>query len=461
MLTSDRLSGGLAGQLVYPEDGDWDAARSAFNLLLDQQPAAVAFPADEGDIASLMAVAQRHGLRVTAQATGHNAGPLGSLHDALLVNTSALDDVSIDAAGGRVRVGAGTRWERVIEPLSDLGLAALHGSSPDVGIVGYSLGGGVGWLARKHGLQANSVTAIELVTADGCLRHVDKTHEPELFWALRGGGGSFGVVTAIEFAAYPVSELYAGAMLFDFDRSAEVLRAWSAILPWLPEELTTWAALLHVPDFPFVEQALRGRSFAAVMGTFLGSPADGSELLAPIRELRPAIDTFAAVPPAALADLAMDPPDPLPYLSAHELLGELAVDAIDDLAATADRSSLLTVVQLRHIGGALARSPEGAGARATLPGEVAMFALGIPTSEQSMLTVQSSLEAITELVAPARVGRYASFVERPADASEFFDAASWARLRRVKRLYDPRDLVRGNHHVSPAPSPMPAQLDRW
>ncbi len=205
--TDQTLGGAVRGRVSYPGDGDWDAARQAFNLLVDQRPAAVAFPVDERDVIAVVHHATEHGLTIAPQATGHNAGPLGPLDDTLIVNTSLLQDVSIDAAARRVRVGAGTKWEAVIAPLSELGLAALHGSSPDVGIVGYSLGGGLGWLGRRHGLQCNSVTAIELVTADGHLIRTDAVHEPELFWALRGGGGNFGVVTAIEFEVYPVTEL--------------------------------------------------------------------------------------------------------------------------------------------------------------------------------------------------------------------------------------------------------------
>ena len=184
---------------------------------------AVAFPTDHRDVASTVDLARERGLRVAAQATGHNAGPLGSLEDTILVNTSELTGFEIDGARRRVRVGAATKWGDVIEPISQMGLAALHGSSPDVSVVGYSLGGGMGWLARKHGLQSNSVTAVELVTADGRLVRADHANESDLFWARRGGGGNFGVITAIEFAVYPVEQLYAGVMLFEFERAAEVL----------------------------------------------------------------------------------------------------------------------------------------------------------------------------------------------------------------------------------------------
>ncbi len=222
------------GRVVHPGDDDWDAARGTFNVLIDQQPEAIAFPANEREVAAVLADARERGLRVAVQATGHNPGPLGSLEGTLILNTSALTGVSIDAGARRVRVGAATRWEAVTPGLSELGLAGLHGSSPDVGIVGYSLGGGIGWLARKHGMQTNAVTAIELVTAEGRLVRTDAEHEPDLFWALRGGNGNYGVVTAIEFAVLPVPELYAGALFFPVEQIADVLGTWNGLLPGSP-----------------------------------------------------------------------------------------------------------------------------------------------------------------------------------------------------------------------------------
>src|ERR1700759_3487358 len=208
------LSEWLAGRVVLPGDPGWDDARSAFNLLLDQHPAAVAFPADTAGVAAAVVYARDAGLRVAPQATGHNQGPLGGLEDTLLLNVGALQEVRFDPGARSVRAGGGVKWDRVSPRLSAHGLAGLHGSSPDVGIAGYSLGGGLGWLARKHGLQTNAVTALELVTADGELVRADHEPHADLFWALRGGGGNFGVVTAIEFEVQPLDELYAGAMFF-------------------------------------------------------------------------------------------------------------------------------------------------------------------------------------------------------------------------------------------------------
>jgi FAD/FMN-containing dehydrogenase len=440
------------GRLVRPGDPGWDTARQAFNTRVDQRPEAIAFPSDEREVAAVVRYARRHGLRVAAQATGHNAAPLGALDGTVLINTSRLSSVSIDPAGPRVRAGAGVKWGHVVPRLSDLGLAALHGSSPDIGIAGYSVGGGMGWQARKHGLHSNAVEAFELVTADGERVRTDPTSEPDLFWALRGGGGSFGVVTAVEFAVRPLEEVYAGALFFPSERAGEVLHAWHALLPSFPDELMTWAALMQFPPLPFVPEHLRGRAFAVVLGAFLGDAAHGRDLLHELVALDAEIDTFAVVPPVGLSELAMDPPQPLPYASAHALLSALPSAAIDDLVATVDMhpGAPLVLVQLRHMGGALARRPPGAGARATLPGHLSMMAAGLITDEASARAVETALHALTTSVTDHRVGHYPGLVEQPTDAGRFFDETTWTRLRRVKRHYDPWDLIRGNHHIPPA-----------
>ena len=447
-----ELAAQMTGRVVTPADLDYDDVRQVFNLTTDLRPAAVALPQSADDVVAAVRYARDNGLRVAPQATGHNATPFGSLDDTLLVDVRELQDVSIDPAARRVRVGAGVKWERVGPQLSEHGLAALHGSSPDVGIAGYSLGGGMGWLARKHGLQTNSVTAIELVTADGRFARVDAEHEPDLFWALRGGNGNFGVVTAIEFRVYPAEELYAGAMFFPFEQASEVLHAWNELVPTLPDEMMTWAKLMQFPDMPDVPEPVRGRSFTIVMGAYLGAESEGARLLRPLRELGPAVDTFAMVAPEALGDLAMDPNDPLPVASTTALLGDLPRRGVDDLVAAAGpgSGSPLTMVELRQMGGALSRRSPGAGARATLPGTLVMFALGVPIDEASGAEIGSYLDAVYDAVAPYRAGDYPNFVEKPADASAFFDADTWARLREVKALYDPSDLFKGNHHIPPA-----------
>jgi FAD/FMN-containing dehydrogenase len=299
-------------------------------------------------------------------------------------------------------------------------------------------------------MQANAVTAIELVTADGQLVRTDADHEPELFWALRGGGGNYGVVTAVEFDVQPVEQLYAGAMFFPVDRVAEVLHAWNDMIPGLPEEMTTWASVIHFPPFPEIPEIVRGQSFVIVLVAYLGDEATGAELLRPVRDLGPTMDTIAMSAPIALATQAMDPDSPLPFRSTTAMLDRLTPEAIEEVARVAGPGSALTLVEFRHVGGALHRAAPGAGARATLPGNIAFLSLGVVPDAALDPVVQDSLDALTKTLAPHKVGDYPNFVMRPTDAGDFFDTDTWERLRRVKSAYDPENLFRGNHQVPPA-----------
>src|SRR5947207_7912035 len=254
-----------AGTIVTPDDPGWDEARLAWNLAVDQHPAAVARPRSADDVVAAVDFARQHGLRVAAQGTGHNAAPLGALADTLLVKTDGMRGVAVAPVERTARVEAGAVWLEVVDAAAEHGLAALAGSSPDVGVVGYTLGGGLSWLARTYGLSASNVVAIEVVTADARLRRVDADHEPELFWALRGGGGSFGVVTSIELRLFPVAEVYAGVLWWPIDRGPEVLQAWRELTQnGLPDELTTVGRYLQLPPLPDIPEAVRCQSFVVV-----------------------------------------------------------------------------------------------------------------------------------------------------------------------------------------------------
>jgi FAD/FMN-containing dehydrogenase len=208
------------------DDGD-DRARTTWSLAVDLRPAAVAFPKDAREVAAVIRTAASAGLRVAPLGTGHNAHPLGDLTGSILMRMSKMAQIKIDADARRARVQAGDVWQPVVEEAGRHGLAALHGSSLDTGVVGYLLGGGISWYARSLGLAANSVTAVELVTADGSLVRADAGHEAELLWAVRGGGGAnFGVVTAIEFALQPIKTAYAGMLVWDLRDAHQVLSRW-------------------------------------------------------------------------------------------------------------------------------------------------------------------------------------------------------------------------------------------
>jgi FAD/FMN-containing dehydrogenase len=436
-------------RLIEPGEEGYDAARQTFNLTIDQRPALIAEPADAEQVSAAVRFAAARGLRVAPQATGHNAGPLGPLEDALLLRTSAMKGVEIDAAARRARVLAGSKWEEVVPRASELGLAALHGSSPDVGVVGYSLGGGIGWYARKHGLQTNSVTAIELVDADGDQLRVDRDNEPELFWALRGGGGNFGVVTAIEFDLYPVERVYAGALFFPYERAAEVMHAWREWTASTPDEVTSTVKLLQFPPLPDIPEPMRGRSFAVASAAFLGGEGEGAELMRPLRELGPVMDTFAMVAPVGLSELAMDPRHPVPSTTDSQLVGDLPPEAIDDLLAVTGpgSGSQLVSMELRQTGGALARTAAHHGALDSLAGSYVAFGVGVVMDEATAVTAQAQLALVHEALRPHAAGRYLNFTEHEADIRSAFAEGTYARLRAAKAAYDPDGRFKANHRI--------------
>jgi hypothetical protein len=445
----DRLRGRAAGFVVAPGEAGWDAARQAFNLALDQRPALAAFPTSVDDVAAAVEFARANGLRVAAQRTGHGAAALESLEGTLLLRTERLIGVEVDPAARRARVGAGALWGDVMAATSPHGLAALWGSSPTVGVAGYTLGGGLSFLGRKLGFAANSVTAIELVTADGRVVRTDADNEPELFWALRGGGGSFGIVTAIEFELHATPELYAGALLFPIDRAPEVLHLWRGLTATMPDELMTVGRFLRVPDIEGPPPPLRGRAFALVEAILLGDEATGAELLRPLRDLGPELDTLAIVEPAALGQIHMDPPEPVPARTEHLLTGELAPEAIDELigAAGAQSDSALISVELRQLGGALARSEPGDGAISGIDAAFSMFAVGGLMDPALEPKIADDLARVRAAVEPHGAGSYFNFTDEVVGADAFFDAGTCARLAAVKAAWDPDGMFQAAHEV--------------
>jgi FAD/FMN-containing dehydrogenase len=447
-----ELQSRLHGQVLTDTDEAFDGSRGTFNLLHDQRPAAVVRVASADDVAETVRYASARGLRIAPQGTGHNAGPMiDQLDDALLLRTDALQEVKVDVAARRARVGAGVRWAAVAGRASDAGLAALHGSSPDVGVAGYSLGGGMGWLARKHGLQANALTAVEIVTADGELRRIDHDNEADLFWAVRGGGGNYGVVTALEFDLFPVPELYAGALFFPFERASEVMHTWHELVSaGLPDEITTVARVYQFPPVPFLPEFIRGKSFTVVQAAYLGNETDGAELIRPLTELGPDMNTFASVEPSALGRLAMDPESPVPAASSARIVSgasRATIDAFLDSAGPGSPSQLVSV-ELRSLGGALARRPEGAGARATLEGDYAMFAVGGVMSPELKDEVQGQADGVADALTPWDAGaRYANFEERATDARLFYDEDTFRLLRALRTHWDPSGLFLANHEI--------------
>jgi FAD/FMN-containing dehydrogenase len=446
-----ELQSRIHGQVLTEGDEAWNPSRQTFNLTHDQRPAALVRVANADDVAETVRYAAHRGLRIAPQSTGHNAGPIEGLEDSLLVRTDSLQEVKIDVAARRARVGSGVRWAAVADPAYEAGLAPLSGSSRDVGVAGYSLGGGMGWLARKHGLQTNALTAVEIVTADGELRRLDHDNETDLFWAVRGGGGNFGVVTALEFELFPVPEIYAGSLFFPYERASEVVHAWHEfVAAGLPDEITTVARIMQFPPLEEVPEMVRGKSFTILQAAYIGSEGDGADLIRPLAELGPAMNTFAMVEPSALGYLAMDPEDPMPYAGSSRLVSDVSAAGIDAFvgASGPGSGSELANVELRSLGGALARRTPGHGARATLAGDYLTFAVGGVFTPDGYAEVQRQAEAVSDALAPWDAGmRYLNFEEGVVDARLFYDEDTFRLLRALRSEWDPHGMFLANHEI--------------
>lgn len=449
-----RSLASLDGKLLSAEHPQFEHACRAWNLAAKQQPAAVVAAASVDDVVAVVALARELGLRVAPQGTGHGAAPMGSLEDTILLKTDRLRAIQVDPNARVVRTEAGVTWAEAVEAAGDHGLAVLAGSSPDVGVVGYTLGGGLSWLARKHGLACNSVEAVELVTADGRLIRADHEHESDLFWALRGGGGSFGVVTAIELRALPITDVYAGLLWWPIERDAEVLHCWDELTRRkMPDELTTVGRYLRLPEVPGVPEPLRGRSFVVVEAFHLGDPTEADELLAPLRALDPENDTIDIVPVQALTHLSMDPDHPVPVVGDGMMLADLPPEAIDELVRVAGHgvASPLLSVEIRQLGGALARAQRRHGVLSTIDAPYAMFAVGIAPTAHAERAVRAYLSHLEAGLAPwAASSMYMNFAETRRDPASVWSEHGYRRLCQIKERFDPDDVIRSNHPIPPA-----------
>ena len=432
--------------LVFPGDPGWEDARSAWNLAVDQRPAAVARPRTVDEVVAAVDHARALGLRVAVQATGHGAGH--DLGGTLLVNTTQMRGVEIDPVARTARVAAGALWIDVVDAAVPHGLTALHGSAQDVGVVGYSLGGGIGWLSRKHGLASSSVLSAQVVKADGEVVHADQGANSDLFWALRGGGGGFGVVTEVEIALFPVTEAYAGWLVWPMERASDVLAAWSDWTAMAPEEVTSIGRLLQLPPIPEVPAPLRGRQVVVVEAAFLGDESVARELLRPLRELRPELDTFATLPARGLTELHRDPPGPSPGRGDGWLLDAFDGDAAAAIVAASamDGTSPLVSVELRHLGGALGRPDPNGGVLSHIPAPYLVYAVGVPFGPDVAQAIDGRIAEIRAAVAGWRSrSTYLNFAERDVEPSTLYPNGVYDRLAEIRASVDPDGLLVARH----------------
>jgi hypothetical protein len=443
--------------ILTPGDPGWDDARRAWNLAVDQQPAAVAVPRTADDVVAAVGFARERGLRVAAQGTGHQAAPLGPLAGTVLIRTHAMRGIAVDPVARTARVQAGARWQEVADAAARYGLAGLAGTSPGIGVAGHVLGGGLSWLGRSYGLAANNVEAFELVVADGRLVRADAVSEPDLFWALRGGGGSFGVVTAIELRLFPVSEVYAGLLYWPAEAGRPVLHAWRKLTgEYPPDEFTTTVRYRNFPSIAQIPERLRGQPATVVGVAHLGSPRAADELLDPLRKLGPLLDTMHIIPAAELGYLHGEPGRPVPFAADGILLVGLPADIADEIVRLAgpDARSPLFSVELRHLAAELGYARPGNGALPALAASHLLVATGMVPDQQATDAFRARVAALRSAVYRWAARRdYLNFTGASQDPALFWSPRAYDRLRRIKVAVDPGDVIRANHSIPPAGRP--------
>ncbi|AZC12827.1 MULTISPECIES: FAD-binding oxidoreductase [unclassified Microbacterium] len=435
---AERLRSALGSRVVLPGDAEWDLARMPWNLAVDQRPVAVARPETAEDVVEIVRAATAAGLKIAPQSTGHAAGALADtgLADTVIVSLARLRGVTVDPVARTARVLGGSHWNDVLEATAPHGLTAPHGSAGDVSVAGYSLSGGLSFYARTHGLAVNFVRAVQVVTADGALVRASADENPDLFWAIRGGSGAFGVVVSLEIDLLPYADVFAGMLLWDAARASEVAHAWAAWTATAPESATTTLRILNLPPLPELPPFLSGRSVVVVDGAVLETDDAAAAVLAPLRGLAPEIDTFARIPAAGLVAVHMDPPQPTPAVTQHAVLDELPDDAVAAfLHAGANRDLFMT--ELRHIGGAVARPAAHGGAVSALRGQYLCHTVAMIPVPEAAAGATATARAAVALFAPWHIDALAlTFVDGGADRRVGYGEAT-GRLGELKRRFDP------------------------
>jgi FAD/FMN-containing dehydrogenase len=441
----------LHGSLYLPGEAGYDDARAGYNLAVAHRPAAVVEASGVADVMAAVAFASRHELPIGVLSTGHGASVPAD--GAILINLRRVRGVRVDPIAAVARIEAGARWADVVHEAAAFGLAPLSGSSPQVGAVGYILGGGLGLLSRTFGYAADHVRNIDVVTRHGMLRHTSPHQFADLFWALRGGKGNFGVVTSIEIGLFPVPRLYGGGLYFRGSSAAEVLSGYRRWVRTVPDELGSSIALTRFPWQPDLPEELRGRFVVHVRMAYPGTATEGEQLVRPLRRIGlPLLDTVTDRPYSTSGEIHHDPTEPFAFTEASTCLREFNEDAADELVHLAgpDSTCPLRLVELRHLGGALALSPQVPNAVGNRDANFLLYLAGIAGTT----TVPEYAQLVLDRMAPWSTGQSLPNFLGAADTTPervraAYTSEDYRRLVRVKRAYDPENLFRITHNIPP------------
>jgi FAD/FMN-containing dehydrogenase len=447
------LTRDFQGTLIDPAHAEYDSARAIWNAAIDRRPCALARVETAADVATVLRHAQAAGRSVCVRGGGHSAPGHSCIDDAVVIDLGLLRNVVVDAHRDTACVGGGALWSDVDRATGLHGLATTGGLISHTGVGGLTLGGGIGWLMRKHGLAIDNLVGAEIVLADGRVVRASSDENADLFWALRGGGGNFGVVTRFDFRLHPVRNVLAGMVMYPAARAKEMLRFFREQTAHAPDELTALFAFLLAPPAPFIPQTLHGAPMCAIVLCWCGDPARGAETLAPLRAFGPpAVDAIAEMPYVVLqAMLDAGAPRGMRYFMKSAYYDTLSDAAIDALAGAAQHpSSPFSQVHLHHLGGAIARIDSDA---TPYGHRRAAYALNVIAGWSDAASGDAHVAwARAVHSAGAVYGNGAAYVnflgdEGAARIASAYGDENFARLRRIKARYDPANVFRYNQNI--------------
>jgi len=442
------------GPVIGPEHPDFDTETAGYNRLIRHRPALVVGATGAADVISAVRFAGERGMPLAVQATGH--GPAVPADGAVLVNTRRMTGVRVDAGAHTARIEAGVRSGQLVHEAAAHGLAPLNGSAPEVGAVSYTLSGGIPLLGRRFGYAADHVRALDVVTADGQLRQVSAESDGDLFWALRGGGGNFGVVVSMEVDLVPLARLYGGGLFFPADATADVLHTYRSWARSMPEQMGSSVLLIRFPDAPALPEALRAKYVSHVRIEYAGPADEGERWVRPLRAVAsPLIDTVRDMPYREVGSIHQDPTAPAPFYARTMALRALERETVDAILRTAGpEAGAPYLLELRHLGGALSRPPAVPNAAGRRDAEFNLYSGSLVTSGEldRLRAAHDALHAT--LVAWATGGVCLNFLTGPDATQErvrsAYLPADYARLAQLKRRWDPDNMFRINHNIAPA-----------
>lgn len=455
---AERLRESGVGAVYTRTDPGYAEALAGFNAAIVHRPELVVAARTVDDVTSTVRFAAEAELPITVVGRGH--GPLGAIESGIALTTGGLASVTVDAAARTARVGAGASWNDVLSAVTPHGLAALSGSAPHVGVVGYLLGGGIGPVARTFGFAADHVRSLEVVTADGTVLTADAEHHPDLFWALRGGKGGFGVVTAVVIDLFPLASIYGGGLYYSADDAQVVLGAFADWSASLPGSVTTSIALLRLPPIPVLPEAIRGRFVVHLRYAHVGGSDEGAHLLAPMRAAAtPVLDAIAELPYAQIGLVHSDPVDPMPVAEGGVLLSGFDRDAAAALleAVGPEREVPLAAVEVRLLGGALSREATPPNAVGGRDAAYSLHLVGAPVPELLEAVIPAVIRATFAAVDRWRSGgaqiNFFGGANDPVDFDRAWPAPTAERLARLRAFYDPQRRFPYGPRRAPAPAP--------